>query len=199
MLIAASLSAEKGHLIAVDALASLRDQGCDAELWIAGGPLDETANPFARVLRERITSQHLSNRVRLLGHVGNVRELARRAWVGLQLRVTPEPCAMWVLEAMEAGLPLIASKTGGTPELIRDGVEGMLIAPPAGRDDVASAALRLHRDPALHSRLRENSRERAKLFCVDSFTRSLSEVYGLLGAAGISTGSNGSPGCWECA
>jgi hypothetical protein len=38
MLIAGSLSTEEGQLVAVDALVAPRDQGCDVELWIAGGP-----------------------------------------------------------------------------------------------------------------------------------------------------------------
>lgn len=192
MLIAASLSVEKGQLVAVDALAALRDRGCDVELWIAGGPLDEAVNPFARVLKERIRSQKLSDRVRLLGNVDNVRELARRAWVGLQLRITPEPCSMWVLEALDAGLPLIASKTGGTPELVRDGIDGLLIAPPVSPDDVAEAVLRLHRDPDLYKQLSLNSRERATSFSVANFTEGLSQVYARLGATMMPVNSEGS-------
>ena len=192
MLIAASLSAEKGHLVAVDALAALRDQGYDFELWIAGGPLDEAVNPFTRLLRERIRSQNLSDRVRLLGNVDHVRELARRAWVGLQLRITPEPCSMWVLEALDAGLPLIASKTGGTAELVRDGVDGLLIAPPVSPGDVAAAALRLHRDPDLYNQLSLNSRERSTSFSVARFTEGLSQVYARLSATMMPVNSEGS-------
>jgi glycosyltransferase involved in cell wall biosynthesis len=180
MLIAASLSAEKGHLIAVDALASLRNQGCDLELWIAGGPLDEKSNPFVRELNERIQSQDLRDRVRVLGRVDNVRELARRAWVGLQLRVTPEPCSMWVLEAMEAGLPLIASKTGGTPELVREGIDGLLIAAPVEPEDVAAAVWRIYSSPGFHSQLSENSRSRARSFSISAFREGLSQVYSRL-------------------
>jgi glycosyltransferase involved in cell wall biosynthesis len=183
MLIAASLSAEKGHLVAVEALAALRARGCDVELWIAGGSLDKAVNPFAGLLMERIRSLELCDRVRLLGRVDNVRDLARKAWVGLQLRVTPEPCSMWVLEAMEAGLPLIASKTGGTPELVREGIDGLLITPPVGPEQVASAVWRVHSSHEFRDQLSANSRSRARLFSVASFTEGIAQVYERLEAA----------------
>ncbi len=179
LLIAASLSEEKGHLVAVDAMAALRDRGCNLELWIAGGPLDDAQNPFVSVLKGRISNHGLGDRVALLGHVSAVRELARKAWLGLQLRITPEPCPMWVLEAMEAGLPLVAAKTGGVPELVRDGVEGILIRPNLP-GELADAIFRLYHDPSLHRRLADNARLRAGAFSPPTFTQRLSEVYSSL-------------------
>lgn len=176
MLIAASLSAEKGHLVAVEALRLLKAMGVDLQLWIAGGSLDQSQNPFVSVLRERIVAAGLADSVLLLGEVTMVRELARRAWVGLQLRSTPEPFGLWSLEAMEAGLPLVATNTGGTPELVRDGIDGLLI-PPGRPDAIAAAVLRLHRDPLLRQKLSENARLRAKAFSVDAFKHKLSALY----------------------
>lgn len=62
-----------------------------------------------------------------------------------------------VVEAMQLGVPVVATAVGGTPELIRDGVNGRLI--PAGDDDALVAALAaLAADPALRQRLAQAAR-----------------------------------------
>ncbi len=57
-----------------------------------------------------------------------------------------------LLEAMAVGTPVVATSTGGIPELVRDGVTGLLV-PPRDPAALAGAILRLLRDPALRSRL----------------------------------------------
>jgi glycosyltransferase involved in cell wall biosynthesis len=59
-----------------------------------------------------------------------------------------EPYATSVVQAMMAGKPVVATATGGTPEVVRDGVTGLLV-PPASPDRLADALERLVRDPAL--------------------------------------------------
>jgi glycosyltransferase involved in cell wall biosynthesis len=59
-----------------------------------------------------------------------------------------EPFATSVVQAMMAGKPVVATDTGGTPELVVDGVTGLLV-PPASPDRLAEALERLVRDPAL--------------------------------------------------
>ena len=67
---------------------------------------------------------------------------------------TPEPYATSVVQAMMAGTPVIATATGGTPELVRDGVTGLLVPPRAPRA-IADAILRLASSSALRARLVE--------------------------------------------
>lgn len=57
-----------------------------------------------------------------------------------------------VLEAMSVGVPTIATSVAGTPEVIEDGVSGLLV-PPNNVAAIASALLRLAQDPALRARL----------------------------------------------
>jgi glycosyltransferase involved in cell wall biosynthesis len=74
--------------------------------------------------------------------------------------VIPELLGLVVLEAMASGTPVVCSRIGGLPEIVEDGVTGLLVEP----GDVAAlrdALDRVLRDPALAARLSRNARERA--------------------------------------
>jgi glycosyltransferase involved in cell wall biosynthesis len=68
-------------------------------------------------------------------------------------------------EAMACGLPVIASRAGGVPELVEDGASGLLV-PPGDVDALAAAIERLAGDGALRAALGESARERV----VDRFS-----------------------------
>jgi glycosyltransferase involved in cell wall biosynthesis len=62
------------------------------------------------------------------------------------------------MEAMASGVPVVASRLSGIPELVKDGVSGLLVAP-GDADGLASAVARLHDDAALRRRLAERGRQ----------------------------------------
>ena len=93
-----------------------------------------------------------------------------------------------VLEAMAAGLPIVASRVGGVPELVESGVQGLLVEPdqPAA---LATAILDLMNRPQFASVLGLAARERAeRLF---SFDRMVSELRAPLSFRAWQ------PGCWS--
>lgn len=67
------------------------------------------------------------------------------------------------LEAMAAGTPLVATRVGGTPEVVADGVNGLLV-PPDDPLAMAQAILRLFDDPALAERLTQAGRATLERF-----------------------------------
>ena len=90
-----------------------------------------------------------------------VRAAARSGGAGmLVLPSLEDNCPMVVLEAMAAGVPIVASNVGGVPELIEDGVNGLL-CDPRDPESMRSAVHRLLDDRHLGIRLSTEARERA--------------------------------------
>jgi glycosyltransferase involved in cell wall biosynthesis len=82
-----------------------------------------------------------------------------------------------VLEAMAAGLPVVASAVGGVPEAVSEGETGTLV-PPRDSGALAQALGRLVADPALRSRLGEAGRLRVEReFSLERFEREHLELY----------------------
>jgi glycogen synthase len=81
-----------------------------------------------------------------------------------------------LLEAMQAGLPIVASKTGGIPDVIEDGVNGLLV-PPCNPGALARAIDRLLADRDLARRLSEEARQRAKDYDWEVLAERVLRVY----------------------
>ena len=82
-----------------------------------------------------------------------------------------------VLEAMSSGLPVIASDTGGNPELIEDEVNGTLV-PPGDRDALARAITAYIQDPDRRARHGKASRDRViSLFSITTMVNSYRQLY----------------------
>jgi glycosyltransferase involved in cell wall biosynthesis len=120
--------------------------------------------------------------VELVGERDDVADLLAAADVFV-LPTLSEGLPMSVLEAMAAGLPVVAAAVGGVPELVEDGETGLLVPP--GRADALAAALeRLAGDPAMRWRLGAAGRRRAETqFGIDACRRAHVDLYRELLAA----------------
>ena len=162
-LFAGRLTPEKGALELLEAFALARRGPEELELWIAGefwNPQDQL-DAFRAELREAITA--LGSRVRFLGWLGaeELRDAMRACDLFIHPVVWDEPFAMTTLEAMACGLPVVASRTGGTPEQIRSGREGILVAPGDSRA-LAREMEVLARDSTLRQAMGTAARERVE-------------------------------------
>jgi len=79
----------------------------------------------------------------------------------LDARGDTEGLGVVLLEAMNHGTPVIASRVGGIPDIVEDGVSGLLV-PPGDADALAAAIRRVRDDPALARRLGEAGRRRLR-------------------------------------
>ena len=116
--------------------------------------------PLRPALERQIVDLGLSEAVELAGEVSDVPDRLRRADV-FALSSRSEGMPMSVLEAMAAGLPVVASEVGGVPEVVVDGETGFLTR--SGRtDDLAEALGRLVADARLRERLGDAGRRRVE-------------------------------------
>ena len=148
------LEREKGHSVLLDAIARLADRGTAVELELVG---DGTR---LEALQRQARELGIEDRVTFAGAIGQdrIREHYRRA-DAFCLPSLGEGIPVVLMEALATGLPAIASNTMGIPELIEDGVTGLLV--PAGRpDELAAAVERLAADPKLGHELGERGRRK---------------------------------------
>ena len=104
---------------------------------------------------------------------------AEEAIAGLDILWHPsraEGLGTVVIDAMALGVPPVAFAAGGLPELIEDGVNGLLVKP-GDTSGFAAATATLIRDPALRRRLADAARRRARDFTDDLMTERTLEVY----------------------
>ena len=148
------LAPQKGVRDLVEATALLEDPS--AQVLLVGD------GPERPVLEREIRRLGVADRVHLLGFVPHGRVPAVLAHA--DLLVLPslyEELGTILLEAMWAGLPIVASKTGGIPDVITDGVNGMLV-PPGEPRALAGAIDRVLAEPRPAQRLGQSARERAR-------------------------------------
>ena len=151
-----SLIPEKRIELAIEAARLVRREVSDFQLVVAGRPqYHERNRQYARALEEGTGPE-----VDFVGYAADVRDVM--AGAGMMLHARPdEPLAAALIEGMAAGLPIVAPASGGTPELVRDGRDGLLYEP-SSAEGAARAVMRLIRDPALAARMGESGRERAQ-------------------------------------
>jgi glycosyltransferase involved in cell wall biosynthesis len=147
----------KGHRYTLQAMRRLIDMGADIRYTIAG------SGPHEAEIAASVADGRFGDRVRLVGSLGEaeVLELLKTADAFvLSSTGIGEASPVAVMEAMAAGVPAVCSVIGGTPEMISDGVDGMLVAQ-EDVDGLASAIRRLHDDEAFRQRLGTAARQRA--------------------------------------
>jgi glycosyltransferase involved in cell wall biosynthesis len=81
-----------------------------------------------------------------------------------------------LLDAMERGLPVVASRVGGVPDIVRHGENGLLIDP-ASPEQLRDAVLTLAADPASRRAYGERGREFAKSFTSEAMCRKYLRIY----------------------
>ena len=140
-----ALVGHKDHETLIGCMPAVLRDVPQAHLVIAGdGPL----RPRLQFQIERL---ELTERVHLLGHRSDVPSLLR----SLDLFVMPskeEGLGTSVLDAMVCGVPVVATSAGGLPEMVEDGVTGLLV-PPQHPKELAGAIVRMIQDTTLGERL----------------------------------------------
>lgn len=166
MLTVGRMTPVKGLEFLLSATAMLRDRGIPAELTIVGPP--DEAN-YVHALEAQVRELGLSSNVRFAGRIAHgpaLWEFYRQADVFVLTSLT-EGTPNVISEAMAKGLPIVASRVGGIPELVRDGLNGYLVEP--GRPDrIADALSTLAKDAEMRCRMAHESLSLAPTFTMEN-------------------------------
>jgi glycosyltransferase involved in cell wall biosynthesis len=152
----------KGHRLLVEGLAGIRDVP-GWTCWVAGGaqrPHEEAHLAEVYALAQQMG---VAQRIRFLGQRDDVPALMAAADALCQPNLGPEPFGIAFVEAMHAGLPVVATAIGGAREIV-DPSCGILV-PPEDPAALADALRRLIADPALRARLGAAGPAHARALC----------------------------------
>jgi glycosyltransferase involved in cell wall biosynthesis len=170
------LRPEKALDVLIEAAALLTREFPDLSVLIAG------AGPEEERLRSRIRQHGLERTVRLIGFRPNVEDVLASVDVAI-FSSDREGSPLAVMEAMAAGKPIVATRVGGIPALVKH-EQHALLAPRRDASALAEAVTRLLRDRELRERLGRNARERQRRdFDIESTVRAVEDLYDQLFAA----------------
>ena len=147
----------KGQLTAVRALAAVRERRPDAVMILCGGVNERTG--YEARLRAEVAAFGLADAVHFLGARDDVGPVFDAADV-VVVASNEEPFGRVVVEGMFARRPLVATRVGGIPELVRDGAEALLV-PPGDPRSMADAIERILGDVSLRHTLIDGASMRA--------------------------------------
>ncbi len=159
-------NAQKGQEYIIEVARRLQSSHPGFQFLLVGGGDDEA------MLREM--SAGLDN-VAFTGWVDNVGDHL----AAFDLFILPsnkEGIGGILLDAMDRALPIIASRVGGLPEIVRDGDNGLLIDA-ASPDQLEQAILRLHEDPDLRRTMGSRGRAFSRDFTADAMAARYLELY----------------------
>jgi glycosyltransferase involved in cell wall biosynthesis len=169
ILTVANLRPEKGYDTLLDAARLVVDRGLPVRFVSVGRGSEEEA------MAERHRSLGLGDRFTFLG----LREDVLRLLVAADVFVLPsrqEGLPVVLMEATSVGLPIAATAVGGVPQVLTDGVDGLVVAPDSP-PDLADAIGRLVEDPLLRDRLGAGAKSRSAMFDVAGASAEIEGIY----------------------
>jgi glycosyltransferase involved in cell wall biosynthesis len=166
---AGRLTPIKGYDRLIAAFAGLRGSHPLVRLEIAGD------GPSRDDLQRQVAQLGLGGAVTFLGWVNDIATAMTRWTIFLQPSLE-EALGITVLQAMAAGLPVVASDVGGIPEIVEDGVTGRLVAP-GDASALATAMAEMLSQPEQRARLGAAAAVRARYFSEERFATNVAQLY----------------------
>lgn len=170
------LVAWKGHDVLLRAVALLRPEWPNLEAVIVGAPEARDPRPLA-ALQQLAAELGLGGRAHFVGYRSDIPQVLAAFDVLVHSAIEPEPFGRVIIEGLAARVPVVAARAGAVPEILTDGVDGLLVSPgdPA---ELARAIGRLLADRDLAARLAAAGRARVEqTFTAEGVARAVERVY----------------------
>lgn len=139
------------------------------------GTKDEWEPDWWDRLQEATRQSPFSNRIHWIGNVEDVRPWYRRAYISVLVSEN-ESFGRVIVEAMACGVPVVAARSGGMPEIIRHEKDGLLV-PPGDVEKLQTALTSLLGDQMLKDRYAESALKRAENFSLDRHVARMVELF----------------------
>ena len=163
------LTSEKGHRYLLEAFPAVLRKFPDSKLLLVGdGNLREK-------LLMRAKKLGITESVIFLGYKKDIKPLLSIMDIFVFPSLT-EGFGMALLEAMAMGVPIIASKVGGIPEIIKEGETGVLVKPKSS-SEIAEAIIKLLSEKEISHRMKARSKEEVRRFSVEEMVRKYENLY----------------------
>ncbi len=172
LLVVAGIHRPKRHDIILSAFEEVAHLDPTLHLALIGG---KDKLDWWRHLQETTRRSMFSDRLHWLGTVEDLRPWYRAAWV-LILASESESFGRVLVEAMGSGTPVIATRVGGIPEIVRNDQEGLLISP-GSSEQLANAIKRLLKEENIRMRLAQAAFIRADSFGIDLHIRNMLNIF----------------------
>jgi glycosyltransferase involved in cell wall biosynthesis len=171
LVVPARLHPEKGHTYFFHALPLIRKRLTRPLIALIAG-----AGPFEVPYREEVRSLACDDIVKFLGFRRDLPDLLAAADL-VVLPSVAEAFGLVLAEALYLGTPVVATKVGGVPEIVEDGVDGLLV-PPGNSEALAEAIVDLLNNASNRSWLAGAGRERIReRFSFEHMARAYEETY----------------------
>jgi glycosyltransferase involved in cell wall biosynthesis len=168
----------KGQDVLIRALAAPALREIGAQAVIAGDAYPGEPAPDVNALATQLGVQA---RVEFTGFVANPEQILASVDAVAVPSTRPDPLPNSAIEALAAGKPVVAANHGGLPEIVRDGITGLLV-PPGDASALARALRTLADDSALRARMSEAATADAQeRFGVERMLDEVESVYATLG------------------
>lgn len=155
---AAAMHPWKGQDVLIEAFRAVRGREPRAHLVLVGGSQGSAAqSAFEAELHRRVTGYGLGGAVTFTGWREDALAFIRAFGIFVHAPTQPDPLPTAVLHAAALARAIVASNTGGIPEIVPDGMAGLLV-PPSDAEALARAIGELIGDPTRRAALGEHAR-----------------------------------------
>lgn len=166
------LEKDKGQKYLVEAIARLKAEGLTNVVCVICG-----TGPQESDLKEFVHAKGLDSEVLFLGFRDDIPKVLKVLDILALMSLTIESFSMAAVEAMAMEVPLIATNVGGIPEVVDDGITGIIV-PPANVDALCEAIKYLIQNPGIRFRMGQNGRVRVlERFTIESNVRRTEDIF----------------------